>query len=106
VLYRCIRKRDTGQWIDVLFTVAGGEFSVPEVSHRTDIAQALGSLPGDLETVDADTDQRAGTLLALPSPSTPPPSRIQELLAIARSNWTTAQRTELIELLALEITNR
>ena len=44
---RCFRKIDTGQWVDVLFTVDGDEFSVPEQSHRTDIANAVGVLPGE-----------------------------------------------------------
>ena len=108
MLKRCLRKVDTGQWIDVLFTVDGAEFSVTEVSHRTDIADAIGVLPGELETVDAESDQRTGTLLKLPAPPASPHSvshaRIAELLEIPRSEWTTAQLRELLQLTAQEIT--
>ena len=42
MLYRYFRKIDTGQWINVLFTVNGEEFSIPAESHRGEIASALG----------------------------------------------------------------
>ena len=108
LLYRNLRKRDTGQWVDVLLTVDGAAFSVPEASHRIDVAAALGLTPDELEAVDTNSDQRSGTLLAVPTPPEVPPDpdqvRIQELLAIPRSNWTAAQRAELLELLSREIT--
>ena len=74
--YRQLRVIATGQWLNVLFTVQAknGEpdiFSTPEVSHRTDIARALGMPPTVLEVVDTDTDIRVGVLLPLP---VPPPS--------------------------------
>ena len=102
MIYRCIRKRDTGQWVNVLFTVAGDQISVPEVSHREAIARPLGLQPDALEAVDGDSDQRVGALLVLPPPPTPPPSRTQELLAIPRSDWTTAQLRELLQLTSQE----
>lgn len=107
-VYSCLKVVDTGQWLDVLFTVTNGPFNVPEISHRTDVADALGLTPGELAVVDADSDLRSGSLLAVPAPPAVPPDpalvRMQELLAIPRSNWTVAQRTELLELVAREIT--
>ena len=106
-VYRCLKVVNTGQWLDVLFTVANAPFSVPEISHRTDVAGALGFMPGELAVVEAESDQRSGSLLAIPTPPEIPPNpdlvRIQELLAIPRSNWTVAQRAELLELVAREI---
>jgi hypothetical protein len=106
-VYRCLKVVDTGQWLDVLFTVANGPFNVPEISHRTDVADALGLTPDELAVVETDTDPRSGSLLAVPSPPEAPPDpalvRMQELLAIPRSNWTVAQRAELLELVAREI---
>ena len=108
IIYRCLRVLDTGQWLDVLFTVAGDQFIVPDLSHRTDVANALGITPDELEAVDSISDQRSGTLLAVPPPPQAPldpgRARIRELLAISRSNWTAVQRAELLELIALEIT--
>lgn len=66
--YRQLRNIATGQWLDVLLTVDGDQFSVPELSHRTDIASAFGWPPSALEVVDADTDVRVGPMLALPLP--------------------------------------
>ena len=107
-VYRCLRVVNTGQWLDVLFTSSSEDFDVPELSHRTDIANALGLDPAELEGLDTNSDQRTGTLLAVPtSPEAPPDPnqlRVQELLAIPRSSWTAAQRAELLELIALEIT--
>ena len=100
MLYRCLRKIDTGQWVNVLFTVDGENFSVPEESHRTGVAAALGLLPEALETVDGGLDQRTGVLLEMPLSPKPERTRIEELLDIPRSNWTTAQLRELIELAA------
>ncbi len=107
MLYRCFRKKDTGQWVNVLFTVAGDQFSVPAESHQGDIARALGLMPQDLETVDANSDLRTGALLELPPSPTDPAStahmRTEELLAIPRSDWTTAQLRELLQLNAQEL---
>ena len=69
--YRQLRVIATGQWVNVLFTVAGdggssNVFSTSELSHRTDIALALGLAPTALEVVDADTDIRVGVLLPIP----------------------------------------
>ena len=107
-VYRCLRVVNTGQWLDVLFTSSSEDFEVPELSHRTDIANALGLDTAELEALDTNADQRTGALLAVPtSPEAPPDPnqlRVQELLAIPRSSWTAAQRAELLELIALEIT--
>lgn len=108
IVYRCFRVVTTGQWLEVLFTVADGQFSVPEISQRTDIAVALCLASDDLEVVETSTDQRSGSLLAVPiaspAPMNPDHARIQELLAIPRSSWTAAQRAELLELIAREVT--
>jgi hypothetical protein len=107
-VYRCFRVADTGQWLDVLFTADNNQFNVPEISHRTDMADALGLTPGELEAVDTDSDQRSGGLLAVPTPPEVPLDpdivRVQELLGIPRSSWTVAQKAELLELVAREIT--
>lgn len=68
MLYRQLRKRDTGQWVDLLLTVDGEAFSVPAESVRADIAAALGLQPADLEVVDSDSDLRTGAMLELPLP--------------------------------------
>ena len=107
IVYRCFRLVNTSHWLDVLFTVADGEFSVPEISQRTDMANALGLGTDELEFVEASSDQRNGALLAVPTPPKAPLDpdqvRIDELLAIPRSNWTAAQRAELLEHIAREI---
>ena len=102
--FRSFRKIDTGQWVNVLFTVAGVEFSVPEQEHRGNIAIALGMPPDALETVDGDTDPRTGVLLEMPLPLRPAPTRTEELLSIPRSEWTAAQLRELLQFTAREIT--
>lgn len=106
--HRQLRKIDTGQWLDVLFTVDGPAFSIPPESHQADVAAALGVTLGSLETVDADSDVRLGPLLAIPPPPPPIASsmrrvRIDELLAIPRSDWTVAQYRELLQLVAQEL---
>lgn len=83
MLYRCLRRRDTGQWLNVLLTTGGGSFSTPELSHRTDIAKALGLVPDQLEVVDAPADSRTGVLLALPVPVLPPDPAIAIAAAAA-----------------------
>lgn len=105
--YRQYKVTATSQWLNVLFTVDGPQFSVPEASHRADIAKALGLSPADLEVVDADSDLRVGLLLDLPPKPPRQPtaadirwSRITELLAIPRSDWTVAQQRELLQIIA------
>ena len=104
-VYRCLRVVNTGQWLDVLFTSSSEVFEIPELSHRTDIANALGLAPGELEALDTNADQRTGALLAVPtSPEAPPDPnqlRVQELLAIPRSSWTAEHPAELPGLIAL-----
>lgn len=99
MLHRCIRRKDTGQWIDVLFTVDGDEFSVPELPHRTDIAAALGLLPTELEAVDSTQDRRIPPLLALPvaapSPAEATEARVRELLATPFAALTPREVAEL-----------
>jgi len=107
--FRQLKVIATGQWVDVLFTVQADAFSVPPESHQADIARALAIVPAELEVVEGDADVRIGPLLSLPPPPGPQPdassrrrSRIAELLAIARSDWTTAQLREIAELTAQE----
>ena len=102
ILYRSLRRIDTGQWVNVLFTVDGDEFSVKATAHRASIAKALGVPRTSLEVVDSATDPRTGALLEMPLPPKPAPTRTEDLLAIPRSDWTTAQMRELIELTARE----
>ena len=106
MLYCNLRIRATGVWVNVFFAVEGERFSVPEESHRTDIAIALGLQPDDLEAVDSASDQRIDPLMNLPTPpaTTNGQAQMKELLAIPRSGWTVAQKAELLELLAREIT--
>ena len=100
MLYRNIRKIATGEWVDVLFTTAGDDFSVPASSHVASIAAALSLNTNELEAVDAGSDARTGTLIAQPVVSVTP-TRKEQLIAIGKNNWTDAQQKELIELLAL-----
>ena len=72
--FRSVKRIDTGQWVNVLFTVDGDEFSVKPTSHRADIAKALGVLRTSLEVVDADADPRTGVLLEMPQPPDPGPT--------------------------------
>ena len=102
MLYRCLRVKATGQWINVLFTDAGDNFSTQSIKHRGVIADALGVPRTSLEVVDGGSDQRSGDLLSLPY-DPDPLSRLQELTAISRSEWTTDQMREMIELLANEV---
>ena len=105
--YRAFRVLATSQYTNALMTVEGEDFAVPEDSQRQDIAAALGMAPEALETVEAPTDPRLGDLLPLPAPvaAQSRTARIAELQAIPRSNWTTAQMRELIDLLAQELTS-
>lgn len=108
--YRQLRRRDTGQWLNVLFTVDGDSFSVSKKSHLRDTAKGFGIPESELEVVDNVVDQRTGALLEPPTAPLPMPTesgqrrtRIAELRAISRSNWTTAQMRELIDLMAGEM---
>ena len=65
--YRNLRRTSSGQWVNVLFSAADDTFSVPEISHRTQISVALSLSPDDLETVEGDSDARTGTLIAMPA---------------------------------------
>ena len=99
MLYRNIRKIATGEWVDVLYTTEGANFSVPAASHVTSMAAALSLNVDELEAVDAGSDARTGTLIDQPT-VTPTPTRQEELVAIGKDAWTDAQQKELIEILA------
>jgi len=101
MLYRNIRKIDTGAWVDVLFTTEGDSFSVSADTHVAGIAAALSLNANELEAVDAASDARTGTLIDQPT-NAATPTRQEELVAIGKDNWTDAQQKELIELLASE----
>ena len=101
MLYRNIRKIDTGAWVDVLFTTEAESFSVPAASHVASIAAGLSLNANELEAVDASSDARTGTLIDQPVVSATL-TRQQELVAIGKDAWTDAQQKELIELLANE----
>jgi len=94
--YRQLRKRDTGQWLNVLFTVDGPEFSVKPESHEADIARAMSLLPAELRVVDSDTDLRTGPLLSLPVVAPPPPTPEQQA-------WANATAVQKIDLLARKL---
>ena len=69
--YRQLRKADTGQWLNVLFTVNGDQFAVAAETHQVAIAAALGLAPTELEVVDSDMDIRVGPLFNLPTAMIP-----------------------------------
>lgn len=100
MLYRNIRRRSTGAWVDILFTSDGGSFDVPADTHVAAMAAALSLDASELEAVDSNADARTGTLIDQPVASRTP-TRQAELLAVGKDNWTAAQQRELIELLAL-----
>jgi len=99
MIYRNIRKKATGEWVNVLFTSDGGSFGVPADVHVASMATALSLDADELEAVDAGSDARTGTLINQPT-VTITPTRQEELLAVGKDNWTDAQQKELIELLA------
>ena len=66
-VYRCLRVVNTGQWLDVLFTSSSEVFEIPELSHRTDLANALGLAPGALEALDTSADEGLGSVVAVPT---------------------------------------
>lgn len=70
--YRTFQQRSTGQWLDVLMTVAEGNFSVPAEAHRDQIATGWGLAPLDIEVVDSPFDVRTGTLIRGPVIAPPP----------------------------------
>lgn len=82
--FRNFRKRATGQWVDVLFTVNADSFNIPEESHRAAIAEALGLAMTDLETVERNVDSRIGILIA--QPQFPRIITAKELAGIAAVN--------------------
>ena len=65
--YRNLRKIATGEWVNVLFTTTGDDFSIPAASHVADIAAALSLNANELEAVDGSSDTRTGTLIAVPA---------------------------------------
>ena len=69
--YRAFRKLDTSEWASALFT-SDGDFTIPELSHRTSIAGGLGLSVDALVTVESDTDPRTGSLLRTPDASRTP----------------------------------
>ena len=101
MIYRNIRKKSTGEWVNVLFTADGDSFGVPADAHVASMASALSLDADELEAVDSGADARTGTLIDQPT-VTITPTRQQELLAVGKDNWTDAQQKELIELLAQE----
>jgi len=98
MLYRNIRKIDTGAWVDILFTT-DGSFSVSATEHIAEVASALSLNANELEAVDGNSDARTGTMIDQPSGAVSP-TRKEQLLAIGRDNWTDAQQKELLELVA------
>jgi len=101
MLYRNIRKIDTGAWVDVLFTVDGESFSVSAASHVASIAASLSLNANELEAVDGGSDARTGTLIEQPVVSVTS-TRKEELITIGKDGWTDAQQKELIEILSQE----
>jgi hypothetical protein len=65
--YRQVRVIATGQWADFLYASDVEEFRISEDSHRHDVAQSLGLLPDELETVESNEDLRTGILLSDPT---------------------------------------
>ena len=99
MLYRNIRKKSTGEWVDILFSTTGDSFSVSASNHIESLASGLSIDASDLEAVEGDSDARTGTLIDQPVTSTSQ-TRQEELMAIGKDSWTDAQQKELIELLA------
>lgn len=81
--YRNFRNRATGQWLNVLMTVDGPEFSVKAEAHRDQIAAGWSLVPADIEVVESDTDARTGTLLQGPVIVPPPDPAIAIAAAAA-----------------------
>lgn len=67
MIYRQFRRVSDGQWVAALIARDADTFTIPEESHRSDIAAGLSISPADLETVEASEDVRTGTLLAFPA---------------------------------------
>ena len=74
MIYRNIRVRATGQWVNALFAWEKADpQNTSAESHIASIATSLGVAPSSLEAVDSATDQRTGTLLQLPPPAAEAP---------------------------------
>jgi len=66
VVYRNIKRKSDGKWIDVLFTKAGDRFTIKASQHIRDIAAGLSVAENTLEVVDSDKDDRTGDLIKFP----------------------------------------
>ena len=71
MLYRNIKIKATGQWVNLLFSTEETTFTVKPSSHLKDIAKALGMTQASLEVIDSSGDQRTGTMLEIPIPNPP-----------------------------------
>ena len=100
MIYRNLRQISTGQWLNVLLTVDGPEFSVKASVHRDQIAEGWGLAPTDVGVVDGDTDARTGTLLPGPVPPAPVPDPDLVDIQTALPTWdtlTTAQKLAVVK---------
>lgn len=85
MIYRNLRDRVTGRWLDVVFTFEKADSqNVDGDAHVVSIADALGVPPATLAAMDSGVDQRTGTLIPLPTPPVPPDPAIA--IAIAASD--------------------
>ncbi len=75
MLYRNIRDKATGQWVNVVFTKEGDRFNVKATTHRASVADALGVNRTSLEVIDSDSDQRSGVLIEQGPPPEQPQTR-------------------------------
>lgn len=66
MIYRNLRIKATGAWINVLYTADVIYFNTPSNAHRHGQAVALGLRDDELEVVDSDRDQRTGSLIEQP----------------------------------------
>jgi len=72
--YRQIRKKDSGEWLNFLFTEDADPsepFNIPAAEHVRNVATALGLGVRALEAIDADSDIRTGAMIDLPITSSP-----------------------------------
>jgi hypothetical protein len=58
LLYRVFRKISTGQWLNVLMTADGDEFSITAAAHVQNMADALSINISDIEAIDGSSDPR------------------------------------------------
>ena len=92
MIYRNIRVRATGQWVNVMFTFEKADpQNTPAQAHITSIAAALGVAPATLEAVEAETDTRTAVLLAVPVPDPLP-------LTLEQQAWAAATATDKIKM--------